>query len=204
MKANLPQIWHQWANCAKWHELQILSELLHAFSCSADAFSSSAPVVSPKLLHDLLNFVFVVESPDDIKTGIQAFAIADGSAEHRQANLEILRMYPALASGETALLLADLEALKANEVVSIPLTYFEVESCLGMFGNLLGVVLGCTLALMQAYRSSWPWARHFPHRDALTHALPPLVNLTSVYHANWQPTLNKIPHCNVSNPPPLQ
>lgn len=95
------------------------------------------------------------DTPDDTKTGLQPFIVADGSAEHRQANLELSRMYSFLASGENALLLADLELLKSKEVASIPLTYFELERNLGMFGNLLGVVLGCTHPLTATYRAFW-------------------------------------------------
>jgi hypothetical protein len=154
-EVNLPLIWHDWANCTKRQELQVLTERLHAFTRSTEAFSTCAPVVSPKLIQDLLNFTFVSDSPDDMKTGLQPFMVADGSAEHRQANLELARMYSFLASGENALMLANLEVLKSKEVASIPLTYFELERNLGMFGNLLGVVLGCNHALTQAYRSFW-------------------------------------------------
>jgi len=154
-EANLPLVWHDRANCMKQQELQILTERLYAFTCSTEAFSTCAPVVSPKLIQDLLNFVFVSDSPDDTKTGLQPFIVADGSAEHRQANLELSRMYSFLASGENTLMLADLELLKSKEVASVPLTYFELERNLSMFGNLLGVVLGCNHALTQAYRCFW-------------------------------------------------
>jgi hypothetical protein len=90
-KVNLLQLWHQWAN-------------------SADAFSSCAPVVSPKLMQDLLSFVFISDTPDDIKTGIQPFVII-GTAEHHLANLQVSHMYSFLSSGAT-LQLSDLELLK--------------------------------------------------------------------------------------------
>jgi len=154
-EANLPQLWHQWAECNKWQEFQILSELLHAFTCSSDAFSSCAPVVSSKLHQDLLNFVFVSESPDDIKTGLQPFIIANGLAKHGLVNLELSQMHSYLASGETTLLYADFEALKAKEITSILLTFFKLERNLGMFGNLLGVILGCAHPITQAYWAFW-------------------------------------------------
>jgi hypothetical protein len=47
-----------------------------------------------------------------------------------------------LASSEHSILYTDLQALEAKEVRSVPLTYFELEETLGMFGNFLGVVLG--------------------------------------------------------------
>jgi hypothetical protein len=50
---------------------------------------------------------------------------------------------------------SDLEALKAKEVASILLNYFELECNLGMFGTLLGTVLGNQHALTTAYQAFW-------------------------------------------------
>jgi hypothetical protein len=97
----------------------------------------------------------VGESADDIKSGIQPFIVADGSSEHRQANLELARTYGMLNTGDQSLLLSDLEVLKSKEVQSIPLSYFELERNLGMFGNLLGTVLGTTHILTTKYREFW-------------------------------------------------
>jgi hypothetical protein len=69
----------------------------------------------------------MADSMDDIKTGLQPFAIADGTLEHRQVNLELSRLYGFLHSGEQALMLVDLEALKAKEVQSIPLSFYELN-----------------------------------------------------------------------------
>jgi hypothetical protein len=154
-EADLPEIWHQWANCTKRQELQILNKLLYAFSRGATKFSTDTPVVSPKLIQDLLSFTFVAEATDDIKTGIQPFVIVDGTAEHRRANLELSQMYSFLASGETALQFTDLELLKSKETMSVPLTYFELEQNLGMFGNFLGVVLGVNHPITTSYREFW-------------------------------------------------
>jgi hypothetical protein len=154
-EANLPPLWHQWSNCTKKQEFLILNDLLHSYSRGPEAFSTCTPVVNLRLVQDLLNFSFVSETVDDLKIGLQPFIIADGSAEHRQANLELARTYGMLNSGEQSLMLADLEALKSKEVQSIPLTYFELERNLGMFGNLLGTVLGPTHQLTIAYRAFW-------------------------------------------------
>jgi hypothetical protein len=67
----------------------------------------------------------------------------------------LARTYGLLNSGKQSLLLADLEALKSKEVQSIPLTYFELERNLGMFGNLLGTVLGPTHQITIAYQAFW-------------------------------------------------
>jgi len=81
-EANLPTLWHEWANCNKKQEFLILEDLLQAYAQGPDAFSVSTPVVNLHLVQDLLNFSFVAESLEDLKTGLQPFIIADGSAEH--------------------------------------------------------------------------------------------------------------------------
>jgi hypothetical protein len=52
-------------------------------------------------------------------------------------------------------MLADLEALQAREVASVPLTYFELERNLGMFGTLLGTVLGNQHIISVTYGQFW-------------------------------------------------
>lgn len=126
-KRHLPTLWHQWANSAKRQEFQVLKEVLDAYSRDQEAFSSSVPVLSAKLVQDLLAFAFVGDSADDLKTGLHPFAIANGSAEHRQANLEVAQLYGLLHNSDTGIMLADLEALKAKEVRSIPLSYWELK-----------------------------------------------------------------------------
>ncbi len=100
---NLPPLWHQWANCSKRQELTVFSKLLASYAHSPDNYSVSAPIPSTKLVQDLLSFVFVGDSPDDTKTGVHPFIIAEGSSEHRQANLEVARLYGLLNSGDQRL-----------------------------------------------------------------------------------------------------
>jgi hypothetical protein len=154
-EADLPALWHHWANCTKRQEFNVLSEQLHAYTRSQDAFGPCAPIASAKVVQDLLSFTFVGESSDDIKTGIQPFVITDGSSEHHQANLDLARTYGLLIAGEQSLMLADLEALKAKEVQSTPLKYFELERNFSMFGNLLGTVLGTRHILTTKYGEFW-------------------------------------------------
>jgi len=154
-EGNLPDLWHKLAECTKRQEFHVICEQLQLYARSPQAFTTSLPVVSAKLAQDIINFNFVGDTLDDIKTGLQPFVIASGSAEHRQANLEIAQMYGLLTSGDHSIMLADIEQLKAKEVQSIPLSYYELERSLGMFGNLLGTVLGSTHVITQAYRDFW-------------------------------------------------
>jgi hypothetical protein len=92
-----------------------------------------------------------------LKTGLQPFIIADGSEEYCRANLELARTYGLLHDSDYGITFADLQALEAKEVKSIPLMYFELEKSLGMFGNLLGVTLGSTHIPTVAFRILEPF-----------------------------------------------
>jgi len=152
---DLPPLWHRWANCTKKQDIQVLSDTLHTFARSADAFSASVPIVTARLVQDLLMFNFLGQSIDDIKSGLHPFIILDGNAENRQANLETARLYGLLTAGDATISLADLETLTAKETRSVPLTYWELEKSLGMFGNLIAVVLGSNHVLTVAFRDLW-------------------------------------------------
>jgi hypothetical protein len=99
----LPPLWHQWANATKCQEFSILRELLETYSRSPEAFYYLAPIVSAKLVQDLLTFTFIGDSQDDIKTGLQPFVVADGSEENRRANMELSRIHGLLNNSEHGL-----------------------------------------------------------------------------------------------------
>jgi len=128
---SLPTIWHSWANCTKRQETQVLRDALDAFSRSADAFSTSVPLVTTRLVQDMHSCQFLGQAADDIKTGLHPFIIMDGNAEQRQVNTEVARLYGLLTTGDATCSLADLEALSAKEIRSVPLTYWELDGCLG-------------------------------------------------------------------------
>jgi hypothetical protein len=66
----LPSIWHEWANCSKKQEFQVLRETLEAFARSPQAFLPTVPVVTAKMTQDFLTFAFAGDSIDDIKLGL--------------------------------------------------------------------------------------------------------------------------------------
>jgi len=142
-KRNLPNLWHQWSNCSR----------------SANAYSLAVPIVTARLTQDLLSFNFIGQSTDDLKNGLHPFIISYGNAENRQMNLEVARLYSLLTAGDAMCSLADLETLNSKEVKSIPLTYWELETSLGMFGNLLAVVLGLQHPLTAAFQDMWTLMR---------------------------------------------
>jgi len=151
----LPELWPQWANAEKRQEYTVLKELLDACPRSPLAFSTMSPVVTLKLIQDLRTFAFLADSDNDLKTGLQPFIIADGTEEHRRANLELSRQFGLLQDGEHGVTFADLQALEAKEVRSIPLNYYDLENTLGLFGNLLQVVLGNNHSLTLNYKAFW-------------------------------------------------
>jgi hypothetical protein len=65
------------------------------------------------------------------------------------------RLYGLINAGDATCSLAVLESLTAKEVRSIPLSYWELEKTLGMFGNLVGVILGATHPLTASFREFW-------------------------------------------------
>jgi hypothetical protein len=148
---DLPQVWHSWLNCAKRQEVQVLRDALDAFARSAEAFSTAVPLVMACLVQDLLTFQFLGQSIDDIKSGLHPFIITDGASKNRHLNMEVARLYGLLTAGDATCSLSDLEALSAKEVCSVPLTYWELEKSLGMFGNLIAVILGNTDPLVIAF-----------------------------------------------------
>jgi hypothetical protein len=165
-EVDLPQLWHQWANSDKKQEHTVLKELLDACARQPDAFSTMTPVVMPKLLQDLRTFTFLADSQDDLRTGLQPFIIADGSEEHRRGNLELARQYGLLQEGTAGVMLADLQTLEAKEVKSILLTYYDLEKTLGMFGNLLRVVLGSIHPISTHYKIFWDQLTKSMRNDA--------------------------------------
>jgi len=158
----LPGLWQQWANCPKKQEFVILRDLLDNYARGPSRFSNFSPVVTIKLVQDLSTFDFVGISEDDYETGLSPFAVADGSSAHRAANLELSREQSLLLGQDSMLLYADLETIKKKTCRSLPLTYFELEKALGLFGNLLGTVLGDAHPVTIAFRAFW---------DKLIHSL---------------------------------
>jgi len=137
-EAVFPQIWHAWANCMKKQEIQVLRDALDAFTRMADAFSTSVPIVTA--------FKFLGSSSEDIQGGFHPFILTDGNSEHCHLNMETARLYGLLTAGDATILLADLEALSAEEVIQF----------LYLIGNLKNP-LGCLVTLLASC-----WVHNMP------------------------------------------
>jgi len=118
-------------------------------------FSHTAPITLPQLAQDLILLTFIMPSTDDIKTGLQPFMMMDGMEEHWANNMEVARDYGFLADGVMGISYQSLTALYAQETWSLPVMYFKLKKCLGMFGNLLAEVLGKLYPLTQSYWAFW-------------------------------------------------
>jgi hypothetical protein len=162
---DLPDLWYKWANSNKQQEFYVLKDSLAAFARSNEAFCTTSPIVTAKLVQDLLSFNFVGDSADDISTGLHPFLITDGNAEQRHGNLEVARLYGLLTSGDVNCSLSDLDALKARETRSILILYWELEQTLGMFGNSLSVTMGRQHPLTSAFHNMWQLLKSGMHND---------------------------------------
>jgi len=91
----------------------------------------------------------------------------DGSEEHRAAAMELARSYGLLYERDYGVSFADLAQLKVpKDLRSYPTTFYDLERSLGLYGNVLGAILGETHPLTTAYRPFWE-AFNKRYRDRL-------------------------------------
>jgi len=142
-KGQLPEFWFTLAATPKKQEFSVIRKLLEAHSRSPQAFINNAPIPSPKLVSDLTTITFVADHPDDLKMGIQPFIVMDGSEDYHLATQEVARTYALLAERDFGLSYSDLANFNIpKELRGHPVTFYELEKRLGMFSNLLHVILG--------------------------------------------------------------
>ena len=125
------------------------------YATSIYSFGHIAPIVSPQLVQDIISLTFVVPSNDDIKMDHQPFMGIDGMEEHQANNMEVARDYGFLAGGMVGISYESLMALRVKETHTLPVTHFDLKKCLGMFRNLIAVVLGDRHPLTQSYQLFW-------------------------------------------------
>jgi hypothetical protein len=152
---NLPVLWHEWSNCGKKQELAIMRDLLENYSQGPERFLAKSPVITPKLIQDLISFNFIGEHRDEVTTGLSPFNAIDGGESHRRHNLEVSKLQGTLFNSEVGFTLSDMDTLQKRELKTVPLCYFDLEKSLGLYGNLLGVVLGTNHTVTAAYRQFW-------------------------------------------------
>ncbi len=151
----LPVLWHEWANCGRKQELHILKDLLDNYAQSQHRFIAKSPIITPKLVQDIIAFNFIGEHRNDVMTGLSPFAVIEGGEAHHKHNLELAKIQGSLYHNEVSFNLSDLDALQKRELKAVPLCYFDLEKSLGLFGNLLGVVLGNEHIITSSYRQFW-------------------------------------------------
>jgi hypothetical protein len=164
---DLPEFWFQFAAASKKQEFSVLRDYLELYARSDNAFIPASPILSPKLHSDLATVTFVADHHNDLKTGIQPFVAMDGSEEHRAAAMELARSYGLLYERDYGVSFADLSQLKVpKDLRSYPTTFYDLERSLGLYGNVLGAILGETHPLTTAYRPFWE-AFNRRYRDRL-------------------------------------
>ena len=155
-EAQLPEFWFQFSAAKKKQEFSIMRECLESYARSAQAFISMAPIATPKLHSDIATVTFVADHYDDLKTGIQPFMVMDGSEEYRASALELSRSFGLLFEREMGVSFNDLAQFKVpKELRSFPLNYRELEQNLGIFGNLIGTILGENHPITRNFRVFW-------------------------------------------------
>jgi hypothetical protein len=152
---DLPALWHEWANCGKKQELSILRDFLDTYAQGLTRFIAKSPIVTPKLIQDLVSFTFVGDHRDDVTVGLSPFNVIEGGEAFRRHNLELAKVQSSLFQSDLGFTLSDLDALQKRELKAVPLCFFDLEQTLGLFGNLLAVVLGDNHILTQAFRQFW-------------------------------------------------
>jgi hypothetical protein len=155
-KEQLPEFWFQLAAAPKKQEFSIIREYFDAFAHSDQAFLPVAPIPTPKLLADLTTVTFLVDNPDDLKTGIQPFAAMDGSEDHWAATLELAWSFNLVYEHDFSIAFHNLDRFKVpKDLHSYPVTFFDLECNLGIFGNLMSSILGPHHPLTANYRLFW-------------------------------------------------
>jgi hypothetical protein len=87
-EADLPLLWHRWANCSKRQEVQVMQDSLDVYARGLEAFSPSVTIITMHMVQDLLSFSFIGQSTKDTKTGLHPFMVSDGNAEFRRNNFQ--------------------------------------------------------------------------------------------------------------------
>jgi hypothetical protein len=90
-------------------------------------------------------------SRDDYAVRLSPFAIMDGDKANHTMNIKLAYIYGLLASNSFHINYSDLQALEDREFRLLLLSHFELKQTLGMFGNLLAVVLGFGHLLIDAF-----------------------------------------------------
>jgi len=155
-EVEFPEFWFSLAAAKKKQEFGVVRDTLDAYARSDNAFIALAPIPTPKLVADLTTITFVSDHPDDLKTGLQPFIAMDGSEEYRLAAQNMAQTYNMLSERDYHINYADLDQFKVpKDLRAHPTTFFELEKSLGIFGNLMGTILGEGHPLTTHYRSFW-------------------------------------------------
>lgn len=155
-EAELPEFWFSLAAASKKQEFSVMRQAFEAYARSPNAFINQAPIPTPKMVSDLTTITLVADHNDDLKTGIQPFVVMDGSEEFRLASLKVAQQYMLLSEQQINIKFSDLSQLDLpKDLRAHPTNFYGLEKSLGLYGNLLGVVLGNQHVLTRNFRTFW-------------------------------------------------
>ena len=160
-EAESPDVWHALAQAGTKQDMRVLQDRARDFALSNHAYIVQPTVISSQLCQDIASLTFHSTSPENVKTGLSPFAVAYESDDQREAMIANAKTYMHLNEGTMGMSLQDWESLKAKDVKHVPTTFFALETCLGSYGNLLGMLLGPQHEVCRAYKTFWNlWQRH--------------------------------------------
>jgi hypothetical protein len=148
-------LWHEWANCNRKQELAVFRDLPDSYAQSPRRFVAKSPIISPKIPQDIVSLNFIGDHRDDVNIGLSPFNVIESGEAFRRHNLELSKVQGTLFQNEIGFNLSDLDALQERELKAVPLCFFDLEKTLGLFGNLLAVVLGESHIITTTYRHFW-------------------------------------------------
>jgi hypothetical protein len=181
---DLPPIWHDLASAPKLNSHAILQQSFIAYVNRPGRFHHLHPVITDSVYKDVMALRFCGESHDDIAVGITPFAVTEGSTSHRRDNLAISKLQMTLAEGATAATLRDLEQLQSKVKLSVPHSFLDFTTAIGVFGNYIAVLLGDQHDLVTAFR-------HF-HTQATITLSPVLQEAFESYRVHPAQILRRI------------
>jgi hypothetical protein len=99
---------------------------------------------------------FIADHPDDLKTGLQPFVVMDGSKAFCSESLKNAQNYTLLSEHNFGLSFNDFAHFNLpKELQTHPISFFESEKGLGLFGSLIHVILRTQHHITHHYKLFW-------------------------------------------------
>ena len=149
-EAELPEIYHRWANATKREVRPILQEV---FDDVAANLSLPEPVATADLALAISTLRFASADEDDLEQGLQPFTVAYHSQKTLAAQAALNGIHDMLHMGNATPQLADLWAMKTANKLWIPTKMTQLVRTLKTYAVVLATVVGTHHPLYRSYRT---------------------------------------------------